>query len=199
VADVTGLPLMVDMYYPPPSIEQIFPLMRPGDISTHMYKGYHGGLLMHWNTRVRPCAVEARQRGILFDLGHGSGSFSWEVAKPACDAGFFPDTISTDLHSSSVQLPDCDMPNCMAKLMALGASLDDVVRWSTVNSARAIRREDLGTLRVGGPADVTVLELTEGDFTYYDVHHTPHPGRHHLKALFTLCRGIVTYDALTMA
>ena len=197
VADVTDLPLIVDMYYPPPSIEQIFPLMRPGDISTHMFKGYHGGLLRHWNTAVRPCALQARERGIVFDLGHGSGSFSWAVAKPACDAGFFPDTISTDLHASSVQLPDCDMPNCMAKLMALGASLEDVVRWSTVNSARAIRREDLGTLRIGGPADATVLEVTEGDFTYYDVHHQPFPGHHRLRALFTLCRGVVTYDALT--
>lgn len=196
VADATGLPLMVDMYYPPPSIEQVFPVMRPGDISTHMYKGYHGGLLADWNSRVRDCALQARERGVLFDLGHGSGSFAWEIAKPACDLGFFPDTISTDLHSGSVALPDCDMPNCMAKLMALGAGLEEVVRWSTINSARALRRDDLGTLRVGGPADLTVLDLAEGDFTYYDVHHRPFPGRHRLTARLTICRGVVTYDAL---
>jgi dihydroorotase len=194
VAEVTGLPMMVDMYYPPPSIDQIFPLMRPGDISTHMYKGYHGGLLMDWNTRVRPCALEARERGIIFDLGHGGGSFSWEVAVPACQQGFFPDTISTDLHQGSVQLPDCDVPNCMSKLIALGASLEDVVRWTTVNAARALRRDDIGTLRVGSSGDVTVLELAEGEQTFYDVARKPFPGQQRLKALFTVCRGVVTYE-----
>lgn len=196
VAEVTGLPLMVDMYYPPPSVEQVFPLLRPGDISTHIYKGYHGGLLRHWNGEVRPCAIEARERGVLFDLGHGAGSFSWDVAAPACEAGFFPDTISTDLHTGSVKLPDCDVPSCMAKMMALGAGLEDVVRMATANCARALRRDDLGSLRPGGPADVTVLELSEGEFTYYDVAGKPFPGRHHLRPLLTLCRGAVTYDTM---
>ncbi len=196
VADATDLPLMVDMYYPPPSIEQVFPLLRPGDISTHMYKGYHGGLLERWNTRVRRSAVEARERGVLFDLGHGAGSFAWEVAEPAARLGFFPDTISTDLHSGSVKLPDCDVPSCMAKLLALGASLEDVVRWATASSARALRRPDLGTLRVGGPADVTVLELEEGDYTWHDAARRPRPGRQRLRPLLTVCRGAVTYDGL---
>ena len=197
VAEAVNLPLIVDMYYPPPSVEQIFPLLRPGDISTHIYKGYKGGLLRNWNGEVRPCALEARQRGILFDVGHGAGSFAWEVAEPATKLGFWPDTISTDLHTSSVLQPDCTMPDCMAKMMALGATLEDVVRWSTLNPALALRRDDLGTLRLGGPADVTVLELTEGDYTYYDVHKKPYPGRHHLRALFTLCRGVVTYDIMS--
>jgi dihydroorotase len=197
LADASGLPMMVDMYYPPPSVEQIFPMMRPGDISTHMYKGYTGGLTIDWNTRVRPSAIEARGRGILFDLGHGGGSFAWDVAVPACEQGFYPDTISTDLHAGSVQLPDCDMPNCMSKLMALGASLEDVVRWSTVNCAKAMRRADLGTLRVGGPADVTVLEMLEGDQTFYDVRRKTFNGKHRLRARYTLCQGVVTYDALT--
>ena len=197
IADATGLPLMVDMYYPPPSIEQVFPLMRPGDISTHMYKGYQGGLLRDWNSEVRVCAREARERGILFDLGHGAGSFSWDVAVPATRLGFWPDTLSTDLHTSSVLLPDCDMPNCMAKMMALGASLEDVVRWSTTSCARALRRDDLGTLRLGAPADITVLDMLEGDFTFYDVAAKPFPGKQSLRALYTVCRGVVTYDALT--
>jgi len=196
VAEATNLPLMVDMYYPPASLGQVFPLLRPGDISTHIYKGYKGGLLRDWNREVRPCALEARERGILFDLGHGAGSFAWEVAGPATAVGFYPDTISTDLHVTSVALPDCTMPDCMAKMMALGARLEEVVRWSTLNAARALRRDDLGTLRVGGPADVTVLELSEGDYTYYDVHAKPFPGKHHLRALYTLCRGLVTYDGL---
>lgn len=197
IADVTGLPLMVDMYYPPPSIEQVFPLMRPGDISTHIYKGYQGGLLRHWNGEVRACAAEARSRGIFFDLGHGAGSFSWEVAVPATRLGFWPDTISTDLHTSSVRLPDVNMPCCMAKMMALGAGLEDVVRRATVNCAHALRRDDLGTLRVGGPADVTVLELSEGDYTWFDVAGKPFPGKQSLRAVYTICRGSVTYDALT--
>ena len=196
VAEVTGLPLMVDTFSPPPSIEQVFPVMRPGDIATHVYKGHHGGLMGQWNTHIRPSALEAQARGVIFDLGHGHGSFSWEVAEAACKLGFFPDTLSTDLHVRSAQLPDCDMPSCMAKLMALGASLEDVVRWSTVNCAKALRREELGTLRVGCPGDVTVLELTEGSYTYYDVAQRPYAGRYRLKALFTVCRGVVTYDAL---
>lgn len=199
IADATGLPLMVDMYYPPPSIEQVFPLMRPGDISTHIYKGYHGGLLRNRNSEVRHCALEARETGVLFDLGHGAGSFSWEVAVPASRLGFWPDTISTDLHTGSIRLPDCDMPNCMAKMMALGASLEDVVRWSTANSARALRRDDLGALRAGGPADVTVLDLREGDYTYRDVAGKPLAGKWSLRAVYTVCRGVVTYDALTPA
>ncbi|NPV09282.1 MAG: amidohydrolase/deacetylase family metallohydrolase [Anaerolineae bacterium] len=195
VADVTGLPLMVDMYYPPPSVEEVFPLLRPGDISTHMYKGYHGGLLQDWNTRVRPAALEARERGVWFDLGHGAGSFSWEVARPAFELGFRPDTISTDLHQGSVRLADVNMPDCMAKMMALGASLEDVVRWSTANPAKVLRRPDLGTLKAGGPADVTVLEMSEGDFTYFDVAGKPFPGKHRLRAVLTVCRGAVTYEA----
>ncbi|NLT42129.1 MAG: amidohydrolase/deacetylase family metallohydrolase [Anaerolineae bacterium] len=195
VADVTGLPLMVDMYYPPPSVEQVFPLLRPGDISTHMYKGFHGGLLRDGNTVVREGALAARDRGVLFDLGHGAGSFAWEVARPAFDLGFRPDTVSTDLHEGSVKLPDVNMPDCMAKMMALGASLEEVVRWSTANSAAALRRPDLGTLVVGGAADVTVLDVTEGEFTYYDVAGKPYAGRHHLRAVLTVCRGVITYEA----
>lgn len=195
VADVTGLPLMVDMYYPPPSAEQVFPLLRPGDISTHMYKGYHGGLLQNWNSEVRPGALAARERGVLFDLGHGAGSFSWEVARPAFDLGFRPDTISTDLHRGSVKLPDVNMPDCMAKMMALGATLEEVVRWSTANAAAVLRRPDLGTLTVGGPADVTVLEVTEGEFQYYDVAGRPYPGTHRIRAAMTVCRGVTTYEA----
>lgn len=195
VADVTGLPLMVDMYYPPPSVEQVFPLLRPGDISTHMYKGYHGGLLQDWNTRVRPAALEARERGVWFDLGHGAGSFSWDVARPAFDLGFRPDTISTDLHQGSVRLADVNMPDCMAKMMALGASLEEVVRWSTANPARVLKRPELGTLKVGGPADVTVLEMSEGEYTYYDVDGKPCSSKHWLRAVLTVCRGVVTYEA----
>ncbi len=195
VADVTGLPLMVDMYYPPPSVEQVFPLLRPGDISTHMYKGFHGGLLRDGNTAVRSGALAARERGVRFDVGHGAGSFSWEVARPAFDLGFRPDTISTDLHQGSVAMPDVNMPDCMAKMMALGATLEEVVRWSTANSAAVLRRPDLGTLTVGGPADVTVMDLTEGEFEYFDVAAKPLRGRRRLRAILTVCRGVITYEA----
>ncbi len=198
VADITDLPLMVDMYYPPPSVEQVFPLLRPGDISTHIYKGHQGGLLEGWNRRVRPGALAARDRGVLFDLGHGAGSFSWEVARAAFDLGFRPDTISTDLHQSSVRLPDVNMPDCMAKMMALGAGLEEVIAWSTVNPARALRRDDIGTLKVGGSGDVTVLEMTEGEYTYYDVAGQPYPGRHRFAATLTVCRGVVTYEAVAV-
>ncbi len=193
-ADAVGLPLIVDLAYPPPSLEQILPVMRPGDIATHMYKGYHGGLVLHGG-KVRPSAVEARARGILFDLGHGAGSFSFAVAEAAFAQGFQPDTISTDLHTGSLPVGDIDMPSCMSKMLLLGADLVEVIRKSTAASAKALRREsELGSLAAGRVADVTVLELREGEWTLTDRNRGTRLARQRFFAHFTVCRGVVTYE-----
>ena len=193
-ADAVGLPLIVDLAYPPPSLEQIFPVMRPGDIATHMYKGYHGGLVLHGG-KVRPSAVEARERGIRFDLGHGAGSFSFAVAEAAFAQGFQPDTISTDLHTQSFAVGDIDMLSCMSKMLLLGMDLVTVIHKSTAASAGVLRRaDDLGSLAPGRAADIAVLELREGEWTLTDRNRGKRVARRRFFAHFTVCRGVVTYE-----
>src|SRR5439155_5612695 len=117
--------------------------------------------------KVQPYALEARKRGVLFDLGHGGGSFLWPVASKAMEQGFPPDTISTDLHSQSILIPQSDMPNCISKMMLLGMSLPDAILRSTVNPARSIHRfPELGTLNEGAVADVSVFAMRTGVFAF---------------------------------
>src|SRR5207247_4531593 len=109
---------------------------------------------------------EGRKRGVIFDVGHGGGSFAWRIAVPAMKEGFIPDSISTDLHIGSMNSGMKDMLNVMDKFLAMGISLDDVVLRSTWNPAREIGREDLGNLSVGAPADITILRLERGHFGF---------------------------------
>ena len=120
--------------------EKLLDHMRPGDIHTHMYNDRQLELIDRFKGKVQPYMIEARRRGVIFDMGHGAGSFLWTVASKAMAQGFLPDTISTDLHSSSIMVPEPDMPNCMSKLMLLGMSLQDAMLRSTVNPAKAIAR-----------------------------------------------------------
>src|SRR5205814_3875146 len=134
-----------------------------------MYSGREMELIDRCAGKVQPWMIEARRRGVLFDVGHGGGSFLWPVATRAMAQGFPPDTISTDLHSSSIAMQQSDMPNVMSKMMLLGMSLHDAVLRSTVNPAKAIGRyPELGTLSVGGVADVAVLEEQNGVFAFKD-------------------------------
>src|SRR5690606_17034132 len=112
--------------------------------------------------------VEGRKRGIFFDVGHGGASFRFDAAVPMLKAGFVPDSISTDLHGGSMNTAMKGMINLMGKFMAMGMSLDDVIRRSTWNPAREIKREDLGHLSVGAPADIAVLKIEEGSFGFID-------------------------------
>src|SRR5262245_9944201 len=143
--------------------------MRPGDLHTHFYNDRHLELLDRRTGQIHPFMREARQRGVLFDLGHGGGSFLWPVADRAMKLGFPPDTISTDIHSSSILGTQSDMPNCMSKMLTLGMELKDLVYRSTVAPARAINHfPEIGTLGEGRDADIAVLALEDGVFAYHD-------------------------------
>ena len=169
--------------------------LRPGDIHTHMYNDRQMELVDRFTGKVQPWMIEARKRGVLFDVGHGGGSFLWTVASRAIQQGFLPDTISTDLHSSSILMQQSDMPNVMSKMMLLGMSLEDVILRSTVNPAKEIGKyPELGTLGAGGLADIAVLEDQSGVFAFKDSWPAKKLGTHRLECVLTIRDGKVVYD-----
>jgi dihydroorotase len=190
-----SIPVMVDFGSNRPErpmSELVTKKLRPGDIYTHTFSG-----LRNEQTdtgRVNPAMWDARKRGVIFDVGHGGGSFSWRIAVPAIEEGFLPDSISTDLHTSSMNAGMKDMLNVMDKFLAMGMSLDDVVLRSTWNPAREIGREDLGHLSVGAPADITVLGLERGTFGFVDMYGSRLRGTQKLTCELTLRDGKVVYD-----
>ena len=177
------------------SREKLLDKMRPGDIHTHMYNDRQLEVLDRFTGKVQPYMLEARRRGVLFDLGHGAGSFLWPVATKAMAQGFVPDTISTDLHSSSIMTVQSDMPNCISKLMNLGMELPDAILRSTVHPAKAISRfPELGSLSVGQVADVAVLRLQAGAFAYHDAWKKKFLGTKRLDCALTVRAGETVYD-----
>jgi dihydroorotase len=143
--------------------------LRPGDILTHCFHGRSNGMI---DETVVPEALEARNRGVFFDVGHGCGSFSWDTARRAFEHHFYPDTISTDLHRYSAAEPLCvSLPQVMSKMLCLGMSLEDAILKTTAVPARALGRErEIGTLAPGAQADVLVFDLESGDFPFTDTH-----------------------------
>lgn len=166
---IANIPVMVDFGARRPErplSELVTVKLRPGDIYTHVYSGLRGE--QDPSGKVNPALWEARTRGVLFDVGHGGTSFSWRIAVPAIREGFLPDTISTDMHVTSMSVGMKDLPNVMSKFLALGLSFDDIIRRTTVNAARAIRQEALGHLSVGAGADVAVWRIEKGNFGFVD-------------------------------
>jgi len=193
--EVAGVPVMVDFGASRPErpiSELLGKKLRPGDIYTHCYSGLRREL--EDSGRLNAGMAEGRRRGVLFDVGHGGGSFAWPVATEAIREGFLPDTISTDLHIGSMNAGMKDQLNVMSKFLALGLSLEDVVARSTWNPARAIRREDLGHLSVGAAADVTVLSLLAGRFGFVDSFGGRLRGDRKLVCELTLRDGRIVYD-----
>lgn len=175
--------------------EELLKHLRPGDIHTHMYNDRQMELIDRFTGKVQPWMIEARKRGVLFDVGHGGGSFLWPVAAKAIQQGFIPDTISTDLHSSSVLMQQSDMPNVMSKMMLLGMKLEDVILRSTVTPAKEISRfPEIGTLGVGKIADVAVLENQTGVFAFKDAWPAKKLAEHRLECALTIRDGKVVYD-----
>ena len=170
-ADAAGLPIMV---HPQEawcdSIDDILALMRGGDIMTHCFHGSNHGI-MDEQGRVRRSVLEAMERGVIFDVGHGAGSFSWSIAEQALAQGVAPQTISSDLHSYNVNGPVFDLATTASKFLQLGMSLDGVLSRVTAAPARAIGMADrLGTLQVGAAGDAVVFDLEEGAFPLWDSH-----------------------------
>ncbi len=191
-----GIPFMVDYGTKRPErplYDLLNRIYRPGDIYTHTYSGVRGE--QDAATRGPSQAlVDGRKHGVIFDVGHGGGSFAWRVAVPLMKAGFTPDSISSDLHIDSMNSGMKNILNVMSKFLAMGMSLDDVVVRATWNPAREIHREDLGHLTVGAIADVAVLRLETGDFGFTDAHGARLKGNRKLVCELTLKDGKVVYD-----
>jgi len=193
--EMTGLPVMVDFgrINAVRNINTLFlDKLRPGDIYTHCYSGHRQELLE--SGAMNPAMEAGRKRGIIFDLGHGAGSFYWYVAVPAYAAHFYPDSISTDLHINSMNAGMKDMTNTMSKVLNLGSPLKEVIRMSTSNPAREIRRPQLGNLDVGAEADVAVLRLDKGRFGFVDSAGARRDGDRLLVCEMTLRAGKVVWD-----
>jgi dihydroorotase len=168
-AEAARLPLMVHPGDTPITLEEILQALRPGDVLTHCYHGREEGVLDQG--RVRPEARQAAERGVILDVGHGRGSFSFATARGALAQGLGPGSISSDLHIYNVDGPVFDLATTMSKFLALGVALPDVVRMTTAVPAAVIGAADtLGTLRPGTEADVTLLRLESGSFTLTDSH-----------------------------
>lgn len=165
--------------------------LRAGDIYTHCYSGLRRELI---DGKVNPAMETGRKRGIIFDVGHGGGSFFWNIAVPAVEQKFLPDSISTDLHTGSMNAGMKDMPNVMAKMLNLGVPLADVIRMSTWNPAKEINRPQLGNLDTGAEADVTVLALERGKFGFLDSAGARRDGDQRLIAEMTIRKGRVMWD-----
>jgi dihydroorotase len=167
VAEEVALPLMAHIDEPPPSYEDVLERLRSGDVLTHCFRPFPNTPVTGQGA-IKPAVLEARARGVLFDVGHGMGSFSYKTARAMLAAGFMPDTISSDVHVLNVDGPVFDQATTMSKFLCLGVPLVDVIRASTVNAAAALRRPDLGSLRPGSQGDATVFSVREGRFDYVD-------------------------------
>jgi dihydroorotase len=175
--------------------EKLLEVLRPGDLHTHTYNDRQLEVLNRFTGKVQPYMWEARKRGVLFDLGHGAGSFLWPVATRAMEQGFPPDTLSTDLHAVSIMVPQSDMANCISKFINLGMELEDAIRRSTVNPARVVGRyPELGTLGQGRVADIAVFRLATGVFAFKDAWGKRLMGTKRLECVLTVRDGEIVYD-----
>jgi len=193
---MADIPVMVDFgtFRPErPFQDLVLKKLRPGDIYTHMYLGWVP--MLDDAGRLLPYLSEARKRGVIFDVGHGGGSFLFRQAGPAMRQGFGPDSISTDLHIGSMNAGMKDMLNVMSKFLNLGMPLDEVVGRSTWTPAREMRHEELGNLSEGGAADVAVLRVAEGRFGFVDSFGARMLGTRKLECELTVRNGRVVWDA----
>ncbi len=167
-AEENGVFVMVDQspIHTRPMNDMILEHLRPGDMVTHCYALSKPMTDIH--DKVKPHFIEARERGVQFDVGHGAGSFSFRIAKAAIEQGFLPDTISTDMHRASILANQATMPETMSKLLAIGMELPEIIRRSTWEPAQAIGHPELGNLGQTVPADIAVLNITEGEFGLVD-------------------------------
>jgi dihydroorotase len=170
-AELGGAPVMCHIAAGIP-LAEVLELLRPGDIVTHCFqgRGAEGENLTDARGKLRPEAIEARHKGVVMDVGHGGGSFRWEVAEAALEQGFLPDVISSDLHAFNLHGPLFDLSTCLTKFLYLGLPLEEVVACATAAPARVIGRPELGTLAVGSPADLAVFTVRNEPVELRDTH-----------------------------
>ena len=194
----TNVPVMVDFggHTPPLPLEDLLlKHLRPGDIFTHAYAHVRGRTpIVDESGKLRPYVLEARKRGIIFDAGHGGGSFLFRQAVPATKQGFYPDVISTDLHTGSMNSGMKDILNTMSKFLNLGMPLNDVIKANTARAAEVIKRPDLGHLGVGAEADIAVLNVRQGKFGFIDIAGGKLTGDQKLECELTVKGGQVMWD-----
>jgi dihydroorotase len=197
--NLAKVPVMVDFgeHDPPLSIEDLFMKhLRPGDIFTHTfsYGPAQRETVVDENGKVKPFVFAAQKRGIIFDLGHGGGAFSWRQAIPAMQQGFKPNVISTDLHAESMNGGMKDMSNVLSKFLNIGMTLQEVIVRATINPASVINRPDLGNLSVGSDADIAVFNIRKGDFGFMDIRKTKIKGTLKLETELTIRAGKIVWD-----
>ena len=167
-AEESGMPIMCHIDHPPPSYEEVLARLRPGDVLTHAFRPFPNSPATQQGT-VKREVLEARKRGVKFDIGHGKGSFAFKTARAMLANGFMPDTISSDVHTLCINGPAFDQVTTLSKFLCLGMPLDEVIAASTVNAAMALKRPELGSLKPGSVGDATLLSIKEGRFDYVDV------------------------------
>lgn len=195
--ELAGIPVMIDFGSADPllSWQTLFmEKLRPGDILTHCFGQTKGRMHVVENGKVQSYAIDAQKRGIIFDVGHGGGSFVFEQAIPAIQQGFKPNSISTDLHTGSMNAGMKDMINVMSKLLNIGMTLNEVIACSTWNPAKEINKQQLGHLSVGALADVTLLSLDKGTFGFVDVGGSKVVGDKKLTCQMTVLNGDIVWD-----
>jgi dihydroorotase len=177
-------------------MSQILDLLRPGDILTHSYSGFPNeageGTNIVQDGKLLPAALEAKKRGVIFDVGHGGGSFDYTIAEAAIAQGAGPDVISSDVHVFSANTPGMPyLPWVMSKFLNMGFSLEQVITMATLNPAKVIGRlPKLGTLQIGAPADVSILELKPGPVSFVDTRNNKREGTMHLEPVQTVIAGV---------
>jgi dihydroorotase len=188
VAERVDMPIMVHIDEPPPTLPDVLSRLRKGDILTHAFRPFPNTPATA-DGRVEPAVLEARQRGVIFDIGHGMGSFSFDVARVMLANGFPPDCISSDVHALCIEGPAFDLLTTMSKFLCIGMPLVDVIRAATAAPASALRRPDLGTFAPGSAGDASVLSLATGRFDYVDSTGTRLAGEQSLRAAATIIDG----------
>jgi len=196
---LANLPVMIDFGSSTPalSIEELFmKRLRPGDIFTHCFGQINNRepIVDSSTKKIKPFVWEAQRKGIVFDVGYGEISFAFSQAIPAFKTGFFPNSISSDIHTGSMNNSMKDLLNIMSKMMAIGMQLENVVQATTWNPAKEIRHEELGNLSVGGIADIAVLSVRSGQFGFYDYTGYKVQGTQKLECEMTVKAGKIVYD-----
>ena len=192
---LANIPVMVDFGYflkERPYSHMVTEILRPGDMSTHCFRW--PAPLLDENGKPAEFLLQARRRGVKFDVGHGGGSFHFRLAEPLTKAGFYPDSISTDMHTQSMNHAMQDMPTTMSKFLAMGMPLVEVIRASTTNPATQVLRPQLGQIGVGAEADIALLRLEKGSFGFSDVIGGKISGGERLSCEMTIRAGRIVWD-----